>query len=574
MLGTLTVRETIAYSANLRLPSSMTKEEVNDIVEGALLEMGLQECADGIVGNWHLRGISGGEKKRLGIAMEVLTRPSLLFLDEPTSGLDSAAAFFVIQALRSIAHDGRTVICSIHQPSSEVFALFDDLFLLSGGQAVYFGESKTAAEFFAEAGFPCPRLRNPSDHFLRCINSDFDAVNMTLMSSQKENQKPVDPLSKFSTAEMKARLIGKYKCSEREAKVKIRMREISEMEGFSITSKKCGNQAKWWKQLSTLTRRSTVNMSRDLGYYWIRIIIYVLLSVCVGTIFINVGTSYSDIFARASCAGFISGFMTFMAIGGFPSFIEEMKVFHKERLNGHYGIAVYTLSHFLSSFPFLALMSIASATIVFYMVKFETEFSRYVYISLDLLSSIAVVESIMMIIASLVPNFLMGVIIGAGYIGIMMMTSGYFRFVPDLPKVFWRYPISYINFGAWGLQGAYKNDLIGLEIDSGLQGGPKIKGEVILEMLLGYQAHHSKWLDLGAVLIILVTSRLLFIVILKLKEKVSPFVQTLYTKETLRRIGKPSMAIRKSKVPQFPSKRHHQPLHSLSSQEGLNSPIN
>lgn len=146
MLGTLTVRETIAYSANLRLPSSMTKEEVNDIVEGALLEMGLQECADGIVGNWHLRGISGGEKKRLGIAMEILTRPSLLFLDEPTSGLDSASAFFVIQALRSIAHDGRTVISSIHQPSSEVFALFDDLFLLSGGQTVYFGESKMAAE--------------------------------------------------------------------------------------------------------------------------------------------------------------------------------------------------------------------------------------------------------------------------------------------------------------------------------------------------------------------------------------------------------------------------------------------
>lgn len=93
-----------------------------------------------------------------------------------------------------------------------------------------------------------------------------------------------------------------------------------------MTTKKCGSQAKWWKQLSTLTRRSTVNMSRDLGYYWIRIIIYVLLSLCVGTVFINVGTSYSDIFARASCAGFISGFMTFMSIGGFPSFIEEMKV--------------------------------------------------------------------------------------------------------------------------------------------------------------------------------------------------------------------------------------------------------
>jgi ABC-type multidrug transport system ATPase subunit len=93
-----------------------------------------------------LRGISGGEKKRLSIAIEILTRPHLLFLDEPTSGLDSASAFFVIQTLRNIARDGRTIISSIHQPSSEVFALFDDLFLLSGGETVYFGDAKMAIE--------------------------------------------------------------------------------------------------------------------------------------------------------------------------------------------------------------------------------------------------------------------------------------------------------------------------------------------------------------------------------------------------------------------------------------------
>lgn len=147
LLGTLTVRETISYSAKLRLPSSMTKEEVNDIVEGTIMEMGLQNCADTAIGNWHLRGISGGERKRLSIALEILTKPSLLFLDEPTSGLDSASAFFVVQTLRNIAHhDGRTVISSIHQPSSEVFALFDDLFLLSGGQTVFFGAAKVAVE--------------------------------------------------------------------------------------------------------------------------------------------------------------------------------------------------------------------------------------------------------------------------------------------------------------------------------------------------------------------------------------------------------------------------------------------
>lgn len=144
LMGTLTVRETITYSAYLRLPNTLSNDQVKDIVKGTIMEMGLEDCADRLIGNWHLRGISGGEKKRLSIALEILVRPRLLFLDEPTSGLDSASAFFVVQALKSVARDGRTVVSSIHQPSSEVFALFDDLFLLSGGETVYFGEAKDA----------------------------------------------------------------------------------------------------------------------------------------------------------------------------------------------------------------------------------------------------------------------------------------------------------------------------------------------------------------------------------------------------------------------------------------------
>ena len=121
LLGTLTVRETINYSANLRLPSSMSKEQVMDVVEGTIQQMGLSDCADRLIGNWHLRGISGGEKKRLSIALEILTHPRLLFLDEPTTGLDSASAFFVAQTLRLMAHEGKTVVSSIHQPSGEVY---------------------------------------------------------------------------------------------------------------------------------------------------------------------------------------------------------------------------------------------------------------------------------------------------------------------------------------------------------------------------------------------------------------------------------------------------------------------
>lgn len=147
LLGTLTVRETLTYSAYLRLPTRRGNKEVLEVVERTMEEMGLEDCADRPIGNWHLRGISGGEKKRLSIALEILSRPQLLFLDEPTSGLDSAAAFSVISTLRQMALDGnKTIISSVHQPSSEVFALFDDLYLLSGGETVYFGDTKSATK--------------------------------------------------------------------------------------------------------------------------------------------------------------------------------------------------------------------------------------------------------------------------------------------------------------------------------------------------------------------------------------------------------------------------------------------
>jgi hypothetical protein len=140
------------------------------------------------------------------------------------------------------------------------------------------------------------------------------------------------------------------------------------------------------------------------------------MAVCLGTIYYDVGTSYTAIQARASCGGFVSGFMTFMSIGGFPSFIEEMKVFTLERQNGHYGVAAYVISNFLSSLPFLLTMSWASASITYWMVKFRPGFSYFAFFALNLYGGVSVIESLMMIISALVPNFLMGLILGAGVI--------------------------------------------------------------------------------------------------------------------------------------------------------------
>lgn len=114
LIGTLTVRETISYSAQLRLPDKMAGEEKRALVESTIVEMGLQDCADTVIGNWHLRGISGGERRRLSIALEILMTPALLFLDEPTSGLDRLTHLLCNQSL--LNYLVTVIIFAVHQP--------------------------------------------------------------------------------------------------------------------------------------------------------------------------------------------------------------------------------------------------------------------------------------------------------------------------------------------------------------------------------------------------------------------------------------------------------------------------
>lgn len=524
LIGTLTVRETISYSARLRLPDRMSRSEKRTLVESTIIEMGLQDCADTVIGNWHLRGISGGEKRRVSIAVEILMRPRLLFLDEPTSGLDSASAFFVTQTLRGLSRDGRTVIASIHQPSSEVFELFDRLYLLSGGKTIYFGLASEAYEFFAQAGFPCPALRNPSDHFLRCINSDFDKVKATLKGSMKLRfETNDDPLEKITTTEAIRTLVDSYRTSQYCYLANQKVEEMSKIKGTVLDSG--GSQASFFMQAFTLTKRSFVNMSRDFGYYWLRLVIYVVVTVCIGTIYLNVGTGYSSILARGACASFVFGFVTFMSIGGFPSFVEDMKVFQRERLNGHYGVTAFVISNTLSAMPFLIMITFISGTICYFMVHLHPGFLHYLFFVLCLYASVTVVESLMMVVASIVPNFLMGIIIGAGIQGIFMLVSGYFRLPNDIPKPFWRYPMSYISFHFWALQGQYQNDLKGLVFDNQTPDLPKIPGEYILENVFQIDVNRSKWVDLSVLFSMIVTYRIIFLIMIKVNEDVTPWIR-------------------------------------------------
>lgn len=157
----LTVRETLAYAARLRLPASLSADAIRVIVEQTLDELGLRDAADTVVGGPLRKGISGGEKRRLSIGCVLVTLPSVLILDEPTSGLDAFTSYLLLQTLSNLARRGRTVILSIHAPRSDAFGLFDRITLLSKGRAVYSGARDRCLAWFQGRGYELEQGVNP-----------------------------------------------------------------------------------------------------------------------------------------------------------------------------------------------------------------------------------------------------------------------------------------------------------------------------------------------------------------------------------------------------------------------------
>ncbi|UNI17613.1 hypothetical protein JDV02_003944 [Purpureocillium takamizusanense] len=173
LLPSLTVRETLRFAAGLRLPSFMSGEEKRRRAEEVLLKMGLKDCADNLVGNDMVKGISGGEKRRVSIAVQVLTDPRVLLLDEPTSGLDAFTASSIMEVLRGLAHEGRTLVLTIHQARSDLFGHFGNVLLLArGGAPVYAGPAREMLPYFGRSGYECPTHTNPADFALDMITVD------------------------------------------------------------------------------------------------------------------------------------------------------------------------------------------------------------------------------------------------------------------------------------------------------------------------------------------------------------------------------------------------------------------
>lgn len=364
LLPSLTVRETLHFAAALRLPRFMSKAEKYQRAEEVLTRMGLKDCANHLIGNELLKGISGGEKRRVTIAVQILTNPRILLLDEPTSGLDAFTASSIIEFLCGLASEGRTIILSLHQSRSDLFGQFGNLLLLAkAGQPVYSGPARSVLDYFSTSlGRQCPRNMNPADFLMDSIT-----VGLQKDRTQGEERKTADLLAEtwaIYAKDIEAAVLetaapaASDTVTERKSDRGLRDRssQRSYGEGRLSTPAELGalvrNRTTFRTSLPILLIRGVINFRRQPPVLLGRTMQVVGLAIIITCFFAPLKSDYASIQTRA---GFIQQIGAFYFVGMMQNvavYPSERDVFYYEHDDHVYSVESFLVTYTLLELPF------------------------------------------------------------------------------------------------------------------------------------------------------------------------------------------------------------------------------
>lgn len=326
-LPTLTVRETLMYAADLRLPDSIGHKKRHSLVEEIILELGLKDCADTLVGDrLAKKGCSGGERRRLSLGVQLLGNPSVLFLDEPTTGLDATSAYQLAKTLKCLAKKGRTIIMTLHQPRSEVFLLLDAVTLLAQGHSLYSGPATDAVQWFERWLPPRPHV-NPADYLI-----NISAIDTRTRGAEDVGRARVNMLI----------AVWKEESAVRFPRIKPTILSSSDPPAFTHDCRKVPF-ARVVYTLVSRTLKSTIRDPRGIMASWIEA---VLMGLTVGSVFLQLPDSMAGIRSRQAALYVSVGFQSYLV------FIYEvyrltgidMPLFDREHSEGVVGVLPWIIS--------------------------------------------------------------------------------------------------------------------------------------------------------------------------------------------------------------------------------------
>ncbi|CAF3112309.1 unnamed protein product [Rotaria socialis] len=428
---TLSVRENLMFSANLRLPRNIGFKDKMNIVNLVISQLELEKCADSKIGAHSNRKVSGGERKRTNIGMELILSPTVLLLDEPTSGLDSSTANNVIECLSQLSQRGHTIIFSIHQPRYSIFKLFDTLLLIGAGHCVYHGSAGDILPFFSSIGFTCEEHDNPADFILDVCqgirHASYPINNIDNETDQRKDKICLYLHSVFTKSSINDSIHQQIQDATKSSDEKVNKK-------VKILSRPCLVEI-WY-----VSQRAFRNSFRNSTLMIMQTVVPICLAILVGFLYMNTDhTIENGVKNRLGAIFFIVSNEVFINLSALELFIKERVLFAHENISGYYRVSTYFISKLMCDIVLLRLFpSIVFSLISYFMIQFQQTIEKFLIYQLAIFATAVCSASVCFFVSASVETIGVANLVSASFCVVMLVFTGY---LVDLTNV--------VKFLAW-----------------------------------------------------------------------------------------------------------------------------
>ncbi|CAF1991935.1 unnamed protein product [Rotaria magnacalcarata] len=452
--GNLTVKENLMFSANVRLSTEYSTIEKSKTVDDVIVQLGLEKCADTVVGTEFKRGVSGGERKRTNIGMELVLSPRILFLDEPTTGLDSSMARSVMECLHQLSRTGCTIVFSIHQPRYSIFKLFDTLFLLSAGRCTYHGPTDSVLNFFSSVGFLCEEHNNPADFLLDITQGDRpppSAQQQDDVEFSKE-RKRIEVF--FNEEYMKTDM---YKSIQKDIPEKVDL-----LNGYSYMNDVRLRKKSRSNDMYYVCQRTLRNSFRDSALFILQVVISIILGLLIGLIYLNIdNTTTTGVKNRTGAIFFIIANQVFSNLSALEAFIKERPLFVHENASGYYHVLTYFLAKVLCDIiPLRTIPAIVFSIVSYFMMGLQRTAEKFFMFFFFIWLTSICASTLCFLVSATVRNFGVANLVAGLFYVLTLIFSGFLVEISSV-VVFLRW-IQYFSIFRYGINALSVNEFMGL----------------------------------------------------------------------------------------------------------------
>ncbi|XP_004570153.1 ATP-binding cassette sub-family G member 8 isoform X1 [Maylandia zebra] len=450
LLPHLTVRETLSFVAKLRLPTHFTQAQRDQRVDDVIAELRLRQCAHTRVGNNYIRGVSGGERRRVSIAVQLLWNPGILILDEPTSGLDSFTAHNLVITLSRLARGNRLVLLSVHQPRSDIFQLFDLVVLMSSGSAVYCGAAREMVPYFTALGHPCPRYCNPSDYYVDLISIDRRSPEREAECLERARVLAEQFMEKVrDTDDHMWKAAGTDVAQTDSSPQQPSKRKEDEVITISRHENRLPGKL---HQFNTLIKRHMYNDFRDLVTLLVHGFEALLMSLLVGSLYYGAGETRLSIQDTVSLLYMIGALTPFaVVLDVIAKCHTERAMLYHELQDGMYSVTSYFFAKVLGELPEHCVFTLVYGLPIYWLAGLNKAPDRFLLNFLLVWLMVYCSRAMALFVAALLPTLQTSAFMGNSLFTVFYLTAGYVINLENLWLVAsW---LSYASFMRWGFEG-------------------------------------------------------------------------------------------------------------------------